>query len=280
MDLATLLTPNGLIEAIKAHHKNLHQNHNFPPLNGMKPIHKFAELFGLDNAEQLAARLAALTTPPPENVDVYICTRNITDDVHTYAKSSYQEALESFHEELISDVYNLGTPEEFLEHLEVEYCDTDNIDDLVENAIKQLNEEAISKLHSFFHGRDAFIKINKASIQKTETPTLPPARAVFDCIKRIMDDVCLHGLSYQTDDIRTLKALLEKHNINLIDNLYGLSVMAINKEKELYKVSLTGAPEHYGPVSKFFISDAAAYSFACSVSELTGMNIEHAAPKT
>lgn len=57
MSLQNLFTANGLIQAIKDHHKNLHENYNFPPLSGMKSVHKFAESLKLDNAEQLKASL-------------------------------------------------------------------------------------------------------------------------------------------------------------------------------------------------------------------------------
>lgn len=53
MKLSNLFTQSGLFEAIKAHHKHLHEQYNFPPLKGMKSVHKFAELFDLKNAEQL-----------------------------------------------------------------------------------------------------------------------------------------------------------------------------------------------------------------------------------
>ena len=57
MNLSNLFTPTGFAEALKAYHKHLHQNYNFPPLNGAKPLHRFAELFDLKNAEQLTNRL-------------------------------------------------------------------------------------------------------------------------------------------------------------------------------------------------------------------------------
>jgi hypothetical protein len=51
MNVSNLFTPTGLTQAIKLHHKNLHQTYNFPPLSGLKPIHKFAEAFSFKSAE-------------------------------------------------------------------------------------------------------------------------------------------------------------------------------------------------------------------------------------
>jgi hypothetical protein len=68
MELSTLSTPQGITAAIKAHHKNLHKNHSFPPLTGAKPIHCFAELFinpktgkPFESAEPFEAALKKIT---------------------------------------------------------------------------------------------------------------------------------------------------------------------------------------------------------------------------
>lgn len=60
MKLSNLFTQSGLFEAIKSHHKHLHENCNFPPLKGMKPLHKLAESLGLKNAEELKYQLKLL----------------------------------------------------------------------------------------------------------------------------------------------------------------------------------------------------------------------------
>lgn len=60
MKLSNLFTTSGLFEALKAHHKNLHENYNFPPLKGQKPIHKFAEIFGFKGAEDFTHALQNL----------------------------------------------------------------------------------------------------------------------------------------------------------------------------------------------------------------------------
>lgn len=63
LTISSIFTPTGLTQALKAHHKNLSDNHNFPPLSGAKPLHRFAELFELKNAEQLEDRLNKITGP-------------------------------------------------------------------------------------------------------------------------------------------------------------------------------------------------------------------------
>jgi hypothetical protein len=63
LNISSIFTPTGLTQALKAHHKNLSDNHNFPPLSGAKPLHRFAELFELKNAEHLEDRLKKLTGP-------------------------------------------------------------------------------------------------------------------------------------------------------------------------------------------------------------------------
>lgn len=60
LHMSQLLTASGFIQAIKDHHKHLNRNYNFPPLSGLKPVHKFAELFGFASAEPFTAKLEAM----------------------------------------------------------------------------------------------------------------------------------------------------------------------------------------------------------------------------
>lgn len=61
LNIHQLFTANGLTQAIHGHHKALHEKYNFPPLSGMKPLHKFAENFGYANAEPFLAKLQKLS---------------------------------------------------------------------------------------------------------------------------------------------------------------------------------------------------------------------------
>jgi hypothetical protein len=79
MSLQNIFTANGLIQAIKDHHKNLHENYSFPPLKGMKPVHKFAESLGFGNAEQLQANLSKIQ-PSSANHAVHV---NLCDSMFT-----------------------------------------------------------------------------------------------------------------------------------------------------------------------------------------------------
>lgn len=88
MSLSNLFTVDGLFEAIKTHHKNLHENYNFPPLSGMKPIHKFAETLGLKNAEQLKASLSTLSSPViHQNVHINLSDTTFAEQVSVYYES-------------------------------------------------------------------------------------------------------------------------------------------------------------------------------------------------
>lgn len=60
LHMSQLLTASGFIQAIKDHHKHLNKSYNFPPLSGLKPVHKFAELFGFASAEPFTAKLEAM----------------------------------------------------------------------------------------------------------------------------------------------------------------------------------------------------------------------------
>ncbi len=57
MNIDTLFTVNGLQKALKAHHNCLNNKHSFPALTGVKPIHRFAEVFDIKNAETFTSQL-------------------------------------------------------------------------------------------------------------------------------------------------------------------------------------------------------------------------------
>jgi len=76
LKIASLFTSDGLCQALKAHHKNLSKHHDFPPLSGVKSLHRFAELFDLDNAEQFENRLAKSA---PITTDAFNATVNLVN---------------------------------------------------------------------------------------------------------------------------------------------------------------------------------------------------------
>jgi len=57
MNISELFTTDGFCAAIKRHHNLLSDKYNFPPLKGMKPVHKMAETFGYPSAEPFIAAL-------------------------------------------------------------------------------------------------------------------------------------------------------------------------------------------------------------------------------
>jgi len=57
MNISQLFTTSGLTQALQTHHKHLHKHYNFPPLSGIKSIHKLAETFGFKGAEPFLSAL-------------------------------------------------------------------------------------------------------------------------------------------------------------------------------------------------------------------------------
>ena len=121
MKITDLYTRNGLIAAIKAHHKNLHKNHSFPPLNGVKPVHCFAELFenpannkpfesaepfeaALDKLEGNNTQLGAKSSHIPEHDRHFITThpKNNQDVVIEYNEND--TFIRAFYEADVEDV--------------------------------------------------------------------------------------------------------------------------------------------------------------------------------
>ncbi len=124
MKTSDLLTPAGLFTALKSHHQNLHKNHGFPPLNGLKPLHRLAELFELGSAESLENALKddlrTLKSTLPQTSTIPLNNVNTNENLHyqafigvyiekdkgnTLVRVQQKEALDGFFEVAVNERY-------------------------------------------------------------------------------------------------------------------------------------------------------------------------------
>jgi hypothetical protein len=141
--LSNLFTQNGLFEAIKAHHKNLHENYNFPPLKGMKPLHKLAESLGLKSAEELKFQLKRLeykdvTTLSNNDNKVTLHSKGKQITIYVFIEES-ENSLRIQCEE--SDAFMIVTVNEQLKHesLAISHTGSGTVQFKWENAILNLS---------------------------------------------------------------------------------------------------------------------------------------------
>lgn len=181
MKIEQLFTSNGFQTALKRYHKHLHDNYNFPKLNGVKPLHKFAETFGLTSAEPFVAALDAIDK---NNLTINAATLHIVirattataDRITTTLCNSHDQALETLRDAVKDDIEVLSNADEIADNF---MPDSDEEPDY-QQFINTADESTLCDIFKFLHSYDAFAEIRELSVTDTEKSPAKTAETRLD----------------------------------------------------------------------------------------------------
>lgn len=181
MKIEQLFTSNGFQTALKRYHKHLHDKYNFPKLNGVKPLHKFAETFDLPSAEPFVAALDAIdkNNLTSNAATLYIVIRATTataDRITTTLCNSYDQALETLRDAVKDDIEVLSDENEIAETFMPDCDEISNYQQFIDTA----DESTLCDIFEFLHCHDAFAEIREVSATNAEKSPAKTAETRLD----------------------------------------------------------------------------------------------------